>query len=356
MSLAQRTQRTQRDMKDGRWQADQTLVNGITVAYDDVGEGDNVLVLVHGHPFDRTMWRPQVEHFNRPRTRRPRSRLESGSSSANVVGTEREREANSIVVPPRTFEDEDDDEYEDDGLPLRAWRAIVPDLRGYGESTVVPGKTTLDIFASDIAGLLDKLGIQNVVIGGLSMGGQIAMEFCRLYPERVRGILLAATFCRAETEEGRRQRAAMADRLLKEGMDSYAEEVLPKMVTPANLMALPGVADRVGGMMRSTNPNGAAAALRGRAERPDYAETLARLDVPALVVVGDEDAFTTRADAEQMSTLLKGSELVWIERVGHMPNLESEGEFNKALGRLLKRCVVGQATSGKKLAEPQSNQ
>ncbi|HEX3445824.1 MAG TPA: alpha/beta hydrolase [Chthoniobacterales bacterium] len=322
-------------MKNAWWRTGNMLVNDITGAYDDVGDGDNVLVLVHGHPFNRTMWRPQMELFNRPRTRRrSRPRCGSGSGSESVVETEREREADSIAVPLKIFE------YEDEGGPFRAWRAIVPDLRGYGESTVVPGKTTLDIFASDIAGLLDELGIQDVVIGGLSMGGQIVMEFCRLYPERVRGILLAATFCRAETEEGRRQRAAMADRLLKEGMEPYAEEVLPKMVTPANLIAFPGVADHVRGMMRATNPNGAAAALRGRAERPDYAETLARLDTPALVVVGDKDAFTTRADAEQMSTLLKGSELVWIEGVGHMPNLESEGEFNEALGRLLQRCAL----------------
>jgi pimeloyl-ACP methyl ester carboxylesterase len=320
-------------MKDGRVQSGKTLVSGITVAYDDVGEGDNVLVLVDGHPFNRTMWRPQmewIEGFNRARAR-PRSEGVDG-----LTGLEGLR--GDVGIEPSmhsNFEDEHEDE--DDGKP--SWRAIVPDLRGYGESTVVPGKTTLDVFASDIAGLLDELGIQNVVIGGLSMGGQIVMEFCRLYPERVRGILLAATFCRAETEEGRRQRAAMADRLLKEGMEPYAEEVLPKMVTPSNLIALPGVADHVRGMMRATNPSGAAAALRGRAERPDYAETLAGLDVPALVVVGDEDAFTTRSDAEQMSTLLKGSELVWIEGVGHMPNLESEGEFNEAMGRLLERCA-----------------
>jgi pimeloyl-ACP methyl ester carboxylesterase len=315
------------------------LVNGITIAYEDVGVGDNVLVLVHGHPFNRTMWQPQMELFNRPRPRRrPRPRLESGSSSESVVETERERGADSIVVPPRTFED--DDEYEDEGESSRAWRAIVPDLRGYGESTVVAGKTTLDVFASDIARLLDQLGIQKVVIGGLSMGGQIVMEFCRRYSERVRGILLAATFCRAETEEGRRQRAAMPDRLLKEGMEPYAEEVLPKMVTPANLIVLPGVADQVRAMMRTTNPIGAAAAVRGRAERPDYAETLARLDSPALVVVGDQDAFTTRTDAEEMSTLLKRSETVWIKEVGHMPNLESEEEFNEALERLLERAAT----------------
>ena len=63
------------------------LVNGINIAYDDVGEGDNVLVLVHGHPFNRTMWRPQMEYFNRPRPR-----CESGSSSERLVETECEPE------------------------------------------------------------------------------------------------------------------------------------------------------------------------------------------------------------------------------------------------------------------------
>jgi len=325
-------------MTDERWRIWKTLVNGITVAYEDVGEGDNFLVLVHGHPFNRTMWRPQmewIERLNRARAR-PRARSEGGNSEKDL-----ERREGPIDVDPATPQTlEHEPETENEGDKKLRWRAIVPDLRGYGESSVVPGKTTLDIFASDIAGTLDELGIQDVVIGGLSMGGQIVMEFCRLYPDRVRGILLAATFCRAETEAGRRQRAAMADRLLQEGMRGYAEEVLPKMVTPANLIALPRVADHVRTMMGATSPTGAAAALRGRAERPDYAETLARLDVPALVVVGNEDAFTTRADAEQMSTLLKGSELLWIKRVGHMPNLESEGEFNEGLGRLLERCAA----------------
>jgi pimeloyl-ACP methyl ester carboxylesterase len=304
------------------------LVNGITIAYEDVGEGDDVLVLVHGHPFNRTMWQPQVELFNRSRPR-PRN-LEGGTRSVKPDS------GDPGELEPATWDNvqsEDDDET-DEGT---GWRVIVPDLRGYGESAVVPGKTTLDIFATDIAALLDELGVHDVVIGGLSMGGQIVMEFCRLCPERVRGLLLAATFCKAETDESRRQRAAAADRLLKEGMELYAEEVLPKMVTPANLIALPRVADRLRSMMRATNPVGAAAAVRGRAERPDYGETLAKVDVPAVVVVGDEDAFTTRADAERMSTLLKQSELVWMKGVGHMPNLEREDEFNKAMKRLLVR-------------------
>jgi pimeloyl-ACP methyl ester carboxylesterase len=84
----------------------------------------------------------------------------------------------------------------------------------------------------------------------------------------------------------------------------------------------------VAAMMRATNAEGAAAGVRGRAERPSYEETLASLAVPVLVIVGREDAFTTRRDAERMRDLLSGSELVWLEGVGHMPNLERSEAFN----------------------------
>ncbi|HEU5208013.1 MAG TPA: alpha/beta hydrolase [Longimicrobiales bacterium] len=263
------------------------FVNQVDIAYDDSGAGPNALLLVHGHPFDRSMWQPQVKH------------------------------------------------------PLhRGWRVITPDLRGYGASSVVPGVTRLDVFARDLAALLDHLRIQDVVIGGLSMGGQIVMSFAQLFPERVRGMLLAATFPQAETEEGKRRRNEMADRLLREGMDAYATEALPKMLAPRHIEQMPDVAQHVLTMMRATAPEGAAAALRGRAERPDYSGTLAMLNLPALVVVGSEDAFTTRDDAEHMHKCLRGSELLWLEGVGHMPNLERPAAFNAALDRLLARAIV----------------
>ena len=296
-----------------------TSINGITIGYDDAGSGENVLVLVHGHPFDRSMWRPQVERISR------HANFAKASSVAEAIANKplaKDAETARLQSPTNT-----------------GWRVIVPDLRGYGESSVVRGKTTLDVFVGDIVTLLDQLDIREVVLGGLSMGGQIVMEFCRLYPERVRGIVLAATSPRADTEEGKRNRAKMADRLLGEGMELYAEEVLPKMVAPRNIATLPRVAEHVRSMMHATDPAGAAAALRGRAERPDYENTLANLDVPSLVVVGDEDTFTTRADAERMHALLKRSELVWMEGVGHMPNLEREVEFNEAVERLLGRIA-----------------
>jgi pimeloyl-ACP methyl ester carboxylesterase len=262
-----------------------TFITGqIAIAYDDHNpEGTQPpLVLVHGHPFDHSMWAPQVEHVRR------------------------------------------------DGR-----RVIVPDLRGYGRSTVVPGKTPLRAFAQDIAGLLDHLGVAEIVLGGLSMGGQIVMEFHRLFPGRLRGLVLADTAPQADTEEGRRVRGATADRLLREGMDGYAEEVLAKMVAPANIRRFPAVAEHVIAMMRSTPPEGAAAALRGRAERPDYTASLSRVRVPTLIVVGSDDEFTPIGDARLMHEVIPGSVLVVIEDAAHMPNLERPSEFNEALGKFL---------------------
>lgn len=253
----------------------------ITVGYEDEGSGEP-LMLVHGHPFNRSMWRPQAEHFSRA-----------------------------------------------------GWRVIVPDLRGYGDSTVLPGATPLATFARDLVDLLDHLGIERCVLGGLSMGGQIVMECYRLFPERFRGLVLADTFASAETEDGRAGRYAMAERLLREGMAGYAREVLAKMVSPHTIASRPDVAAHVLEMMTTTPPDGAAAALRGRAERPDYTELLSRIAVPALVVVGAEDAYTPVGDALDIHERIPDSRLRIIDQAAHMPNLEQPDVFNTALEEFL---------------------
>jgi 3-oxoadipate enol-lactonase len=258
---------------------------GAVLAFDDTGVGDGVVLFVHGHPFNRTMWAPQHD-------------------AARAYG----------------------------------WRAVVPDLRGYGDSTVTAGTVTLDVFASDLVAVLDQLDIERVVLVGLSMGGQIAMEFARQAPERLRGLVLAATFPRAEIADGRARRLAMADRLLAEGMAGYADEVLPRMLAPASLAARPALGDVVLRMMRTTDPRGAAAALRGRAERADYRPVLDGLAVPALIVVGSADAFTNRDDADDMVTRTAGR-LVWLEGIGHMPNLEAPDRFNQELIAFLRQVA-----------------
>ncbi|WP_189336627.1 alpha/beta fold hydrolase [Actinoplanes ianthinogenes] len=257
-------------------------VNGITVSFDDAGIGP-AFVLVHGHPFDRSMWRPQVA-----------------------------------------------------SLTAAGYRVITADLRGYGRSTVVPGLTTLETFARDTFALVDHLAIDDeVVLAGLSMGGQIAMECYRLFPDRICGLVLADTFPQGETPEGHAHRNRVADQLLAEGMTGYVTENLSKMLAAYNVEAMPDVAAHVRTMMLNAPPAGAAAALRGRAERQDYQELLTKVSVPTLVVVGRDDEFTPVADAELMHRLIPDSTLAVIDGAGHLPNLEQPAAFNAALHAFL---------------------
>ncbi|GAA2731072.1 alpha/beta fold hydrolase [Streptomyces nogalater] len=253
------------------------------LAYTDKGPETSSripLVLVHGHPFDRTMWDPQLAEFSAGR------------------------------------------------------RVIAPDLRGYGASPVTPGAVPLSRHAEDLAGLLDHLAVDSFALAGLSMGGQIVMECYDRFGDRIRGLVLADTFPAAETPEGRRGRNAMADRLLAEGMRGYADEVLEKMVAP---YADPEVKAHVHRMMTAAPPQGAAAALRGRAERPDYRALLTRVAVPALVLVGADDTYTPVTDAEAMHAALPDSALHVIEGAAHLPNLERPEEFNRHLAAFLTR-------------------
>lgn len=251
-----------------------------SIAYEDVGSGAPLL-LVHGHPFDRSMWAPQVRALEAER------------------------------------------------------RVVTPDLRGYGESSVTPGKVTFEEHAADLASLLDALGIDRVVLGGLSMAGQIVLEFWFRYPERVRALILADTFAQLDTPEAKQQRLTTADRLEREGMDGYAEGVLSKMIAPSTIREQPAVASHVLRMMKSTSPQGAAASLRGRAERRDYVPHLPRIAVPVLIVVGEEDVFTPVGDAERMHGAIPGSRLEIVERAGHIPNLEQASRFNQLLASWL---------------------
>jgi len=219
-------------------------------------------------------------------------------------------------------------------------RVITPDLRGYGETTVVPGKTTMEDFAGDLAALLDALAIDRVILGGLSMGGQIVFEFYRQFPQRVHALVLADTQPQVDTEEVRATRYATAKRILASGMQDLTEEVLPKLLAKETMATQPNVVSRVRDMIVQTPPEGAAAALQGRAERRDYTPLLHEIAVPTLIIVGSEDAFTPIQDAEVMHRGIAGSHLVILERVGHMPNMERPGEFNAALRQFLLPIVA----------------
>jgi 3-oxoadipate enol-lactonase len=256
-------------------------VRGIEMAYDDTGGSGAALVLLHGFPFDRSMWRGQLE----------------------ALGGE--------------------------------FRIVAPDLRGLGETSSGEGALTLETLAEDVAALLDELNLGRVVLGGLSMGGYVAFEFFRQFPERVRALILADTRPQADTEEARRTREENAQRALKEGMEPIVESMLPKLLSAETRERGGEVVERVRALMLGTSPEGAAAALRAMAIRRDQSDLLPSLNVPTLIVVGAEDSITPRSDAEAMHAKIEGSRLAVIEGAGHLSNVEQPEEFNRALVEFL---------------------
>jgi len=256
-------------------------INDIEIAYTDSGIGRPV-VLIHGYPFNRSLWNEQIAAL---------------SSS---------------------------------------YRVIAPDLRGFGESESAPGTATMNVMAQDVGLLLNHLGIARAAIGGLSMGGYVALAFYKQLPSRVRTLVLADTRAQADTEEAKQSRAQQAEKALNEGMAGIADAMLPKLLTPETVSKRPEVVKSVRDMMLKTKPEGAAAALHGMAERDDQTALLAKITVPALVMVGAEDAITPVADSEKMHAAIPGSRLVVIENAGHVSNLERTEQFNDALLSFLK--------------------
>jgi pimeloyl-ACP methyl ester carboxylesterase len=189
--------------------------------------------------------------------------------------------------------------------------------------------------AQDVAALLDELEIERVVLGGLSMGGYVALAFYRRFSLRVRALILADTLSQADTTEARHNREAQAEKILKEGMSSIADDFLKKVLTPATLSQHTEITERVREMVITTKRQGAAAALRGMAMRPDQTDFLQEIIAPTLIIVGSEDRLTPPVDAEMMHRGIRGSRLEIIEGASHLSNLERPAEFNRALKNFL---------------------
>jgi len=258
-----------------------TRINDIQLAYTDTGIGRPV-VLIHGYPFNRSLWTEQIPALS------------------------------------------------------NSYRVIIPDLRGFGETDASEGAATMNRMAQDVAELMDQLEIPRAVIGGLSMGGYVALAFYKQFPSRVRGLILADTRAEADTEEGKQTRAQQAEKALAEGMAGIADAMLPKLLTPDTVSKHPEIVLFVRDMMLKMKPEGAAAALRGMAEREDQTPLLSQISVPTLILVGAEDAITPVADSEKMHRAIAGSRLVVLENAGHVSNIERTQQFNDALLEFLR--------------------
>jgi pimeloyl-ACP methyl ester carboxylesterase len=219
------------------------------------------------------------------------------------------------------------------------YRVIAPDLRGFGHSGVTAGKVTMEQFADDLNGLLDGLEIREpVLFCCLSMGGYIAWQFWRQYADRVRALVLCDTRAVADSEEAVKARLALADKVLKVGPQAVADVMLPKLFSRDTQSRRPEVEEAVRLMMMSTDSQGVAAALRGMVERPDVTPQLAGISVPALVIVGAEDAISPPAEMRAIAAAIPGAEYLEVPDAGHMAPLECPGPVNEALSKFLTSC------------------
>ena len=219
-----------------------------------------------------------------------------------------------------------------------AGEALTPDLPGFGGTARPHDEPSLDVYADAVASELDRLGVGDVVMGGTSMGGYVAMAFCRRHGDRVAGLALIDTKASADTAEAAEVRRTMASIMESDqSTDPLVEMVLPKLLGATTIDTRPEVAEQVLGWVRDAPPVSAAWAQRAMADRPDSMETLRAITVPAVVIVGTEDVLSPPSDAEAMAAALPDAPLVVIDGVGHLTPVEAPVAVAEALDGLLSR-------------------
>jgi pimeloyl-ACP methyl ester carboxylesterase len=213
-----------------------------------------------------------------------------------------------------------------------SYQLIVPDLRGFGAaSEQAVEEAGMDLLADDVARLLDDRGLDRVVLGGLSLGGYVALAFVRRHADRLGGLLLLDTKASADTEPARADRLRMVERVLAEGSGFLPEAMLPRLLGKTSLEERPELVERVTVLIREQDPRAVAGAQRGMAARPDATDVLAGIAVPTLVVHGEEDAIIGPEAGRELAAAIPDARFLLVERAGHLANLEQPEVVNEAL-------------------------
>jgi pimeloyl-ACP methyl ester carboxylesterase len=253
------------------------LINGINLAYEDAGSGPPV-ILIHGFPLCRKMWRPQ---WNK--------------------------------------------------LPLAGYRVIAPDLRGFGESDATEGPYSMELYADDLIGLMDHLEVEKAVIGGMSMGGYVLFNLLERYPERVRGAVFITTRATADDEAGKARRLQLANDVRKFGPQVVAESFEKLLFAPGTPEERPKLVEEVYGWMVENATVGLAGGLLAMRERKDYSPLLGSFHLPALAIGAAEDQAAPPATSSFIAAGIPGCRLAIIPEAGHLVNLEDVKAFNAPL-------------------------
>jgi pimeloyl-ACP methyl ester carboxylesterase len=217
------------------------------------------------------------------------------------------------------------------------YRIVRFDARGHGGSGVGDSILTMDRIAEDAATLIERLRLGPVVLVGCSMGGYAAFAFAQKHAALLRGLVLVDTRAGADSAEARKGRGDLAAKVMKEGSQAALDAFLPKVVGETTKLSRADVMAKLKDMMLATSAQGISDALHGIASRQDSTGFLREISVPTLVVCGEEDVITPRAEAEIMQRGIQGAELAMIPKSGHLPSMETPEAFNAVLSAFLSR-------------------
>lgn len=260
-------------------------VGDVSLAVDVRGDGP-ALLLLHGFPLDRSIWRHQV-------------------------------------------------------ATLSGWRRIAPDLRGLGASDAPSTEYTMATYADDCVRLLDRLRVGKAVVAGLSMGGYVAFEMLRRYRDRIAGLILCDTRAEADTPEGAKGRDDMAQLAQTKGAAAVAERMLPALLGRTTQQTQPQLVTQVREMISQSPVAGIVGALQAMKTRADSTDLLGTIEVPTLVVVGQEDAIVPPAQARAMTSAIPSAAMTTIAGAGHISCLEAPTAVSRVFAEFLEAVREG---------------
>src|SRR5688572_4289160 len=262
------------------------VINNLRVSYNDQGPDDApVIIFIHGFPLNKSMWDMQVETLK------------------------------------------------------ENYRVIAYDIRGHGNSDPGIDNFFIELFVNDLLRLMEKLGIEKTILCGLSLGGYIALNAVLKYPDRFDGLILNDTQCIADTPEIKENRCLAITRIMKDGVEQYADEIIENLFAPEAFTKKKNEIIEVKQMITSTTKQSLCNTLHALAERKETCDRLPEINIPVLIMVGKEDKITPIAAARQMHEKILNSTLKIIQHAGHLSNLENPPEFNFQLLKFLE--VVG---------------
>ncbi|MDR5708824.1 MAG: alpha/beta hydrolase [Armatimonadota bacterium] len=214
-------------------------------------------------------------------------------------------------------------------------RVVTPDLRGFGRSDKPEGPYTMESLAEDVLGLADTLGLDRFVLGGHSMGGYVAFRVAARAPGRLVGLILVCTRAEPDTEEGKARRRQAIETIRAEGSRSFLEAFLPNLLGATAKASRPELLERLREIASAIPAHVLVGCLVGMRDRPDSRDLLPRIQVPALVVAGEEDPVTPLESARRMAEGFPRAQLVLLPRCGHTPSLEAPEALARALLQFL---------------------